>query len=75
MLYLKKTEDNSQGKVILNIPLQKSLPMVMKGQDAIATVDITSIEDGKKASPIIIKMATWADADKLFEKLKAFQQS
>lgn len=84
ILYLKKSgdnryhvlvrADNSQGKVFLNIPLQKSLPIAMKGKDAVTTVDLTPREDGSKSAiPIVIKLATWAEADKLFEKLKEFQ--
>lgn len=82
MLYIKKLEsgryqtvvraDNNLGTVILNILLQKSLPL-NKNKNTVTTVD--PLANDKKGMPIIIKVKTEDDATELIAKLKEFQQS
>lgn len=83
MLYLKKLEDgrhqvvvradNNLGTVILNILLQKSLPLQKNGKNAISTVDLQA--NNQKGMPIIIRVKTEDDADKLLAKMKEVQET
>lgn len=83
MLYVKKIEggkhqivvraDNNLGTVILNILLQKSLPLDKNGKNTIMTVDLQG--NNKKAMPIILKVKTEENATELLGKLKEFQQA
>lgn len=82
MLYVKQIEggkyqivvraDNNLGTVILNILLQKSLPLEKNSKNNIMTVDLTA--NDKKGMPIMIRVKTEDDANELLKKLKEYQQ-
>lgn len=83
MLYIKKLDDgryqvvvradNNLGTVILNILLQKSLPLEKNGKNSIMTMDLQA--NNQKGMPIFIRVKTEDDAEELLKKLKEYQQS
>lgn len=83
MLYLKKIDggkhqivvraDNNLGTVILNILLQKSLPLERKTKNSIMTVDLQA--NKKKGMPVFLKVKSEGDATELLEKLKTCQSA
>jgi len=82
MLYIKKLNggkhqvvvraDNNLGTVILNILLQKSLPLEKKSAKDVMTIDVHGNND--KGMPILLRVKSEAEATELLNKLKEFQE-
>ncbi|CAL8081311.1 unnamed protein product [Orchesella dallaii] len=82
MLYVKKLDegkhqvvvraDNNLGTVILNILLQKSLPLDKKSAKDVMTIDVHG--NNNKGMPILLRVKSEADATELLNKLKEFQE-
>ncbi|ODM97254.1 Nuclear pore complex protein Nup50 [Orchesella cincta] len=82
MLYIKKLSggkhqvvvraDNNLGTVILNILLQKSLPLDKKSAKDVMTIDVHG--NNNKGMPILLRVKSEADATELLNKLKEYRE-